>query len=1291
MKKRILAVLAALSLATCLLCAAAFPATAAEGDYTHVETEENGGVTLSVSYDDPAAGQPMTLHVSASGGSGRYKYYMSAPTYVDADGSRESVMDPARMPGYTDVRDAADYEFTPMASGTYQLQFQVMDMEDTGLYLRKTVSVAVSDPDHPSVSSLVAAAVSRCDSETDGSEYQKALWLHDWLLDQLEYDNSLTWSSAESALCRGTGTCQAYQAAYARLLTAAGIENEETRDTGDGHTWNAAKIEGTWCQIDCTWDDSSDTWYGFDQRHLYFGLSDELMAIAHGKWRDSDGSTYGAHEALLANNYFVRSGEAREWAEAYVPEIQRHLDAGETSFSLAATNASDPESVSGIINGIVADQLSGMEWEASGTRVELNVVSGASDFDFDVKRSGAGAREYTPSEFAALHAADLPDGTYRLAPAKRADAAVCASPSSRGTVVCVRSASEWDDSQLWRVSHDGEGFVTLTCVSSGFALDVTGGSAARGASLELWDPNGAAAQRWVAVRSGDSYVLVSAVSGSVGVDESGAVVRGRVADVTGGSTSDGTRLETWDPNGAPAQSFSLVPAQTSSERMDALAGESRSVLADGTYVVRARCSSRMVLDVTGGSRSAGANVETWSPTFGGGQRWVVSHDADGYVTLTNDGSGLALDVSGGAARPGDNVLQWAPSGNRNQKWVAVASGGGVALMSAARPGVALDVTGGSSAAGANVEVWDANGAASQSFDFLDAAPDVPACDRSVADEGAWYVLEPACAPGMAVDVWGASRAPGANAQTWSSNGSLGQAFRLEWHDGYFALVNASSGLRLAVEGSDVVPGANVSQRSGALGDDELFSVSGNGDGTVSLVSKATGLALDVANGSASAGANLDAWTPHGGASQRFRLSRRTSALAEGVYSIASASDPALVVDLSGSSAADGAPVVMWPSASTLNQRWYVAPVAGQDGVYTVESLASARRLSAAGGTVAARAAADGPGQWWRAVVGDGTVALESVSSPGVRLGAASAHAGAAVGLVDSSLAAGSLALRPADASLPAGTYAVRSAADPSVVLDVAGGSLSDGANVQAWADGGTGNQKWRLSPAAGGAFAVTNCQSGRALDVSGSSVAPATNVLQWSSSGGANQRWRAVYRPGGWALVSALDPSLVLTLAGGASQGSNAVVDRDSGSSSQRFTFRATTYMRLLSPRQELIRNLALSTPPTPGGFCAAWVSNVFERAGIANQGGNANDMYWSYCTSSSLNDLQVGMVVAVPSHTHTSAGRIYGHIGIYIGDGRLLDSVYGKVRNISLIEWLSYYGTTFTPKWGWYQRVSLL
>ena len=128
---------------------------------------------------------------------------------------------------------------------------------------------------------FVQSAVAECNRQTDSSQYEKALWLHDWLLDQLEYDNTLKWSSAESALTRELGTCQSYESAYAKLLTAAGIENSETRDTYDGHTWNAMKLDGQWYQTDCTWDDSSDNWYSFDQRHLYFGLTDELMAIAH--------------------------------------------------------------------------------------------------------------------------------------------------------------------------------------------------------------------------------------------------------------------------------------------------------------------------------------------------------------------------------------------------------------------------------------------------------------------------------------------------------------------------------------------------------------------------------------------------------------------------------------------------------------------------------------------------------------------------------------------------------------------------------------------------------------------------------------------------------------------------------------------------------------------------------------------------------------------------------------------------------------------------------------------------
>lgn len=152
---------------------------------------------------------------------------------------------------------------------------------DKGIYyLRTTAEVTVNDAARPNVTQIVNDAVTQCRQQTNGSEYDMALWLHDWTLDQLEYDHSLNWCSAESGLTRHQGTCESYQRIYSKLLDAAGIANG--RITGNGHTWNVVKIDGKWCQMDLTRDDTSDNWYGdLDQRHLYFGLTDELMAIAH--------------------------------------------------------------------------------------------------------------------------------------------------------------------------------------------------------------------------------------------------------------------------------------------------------------------------------------------------------------------------------------------------------------------------------------------------------------------------------------------------------------------------------------------------------------------------------------------------------------------------------------------------------------------------------------------------------------------------------------------------------------------------------------------------------------------------------------------------------------------------------------------------------------------------------------------------------------------------------------------------------------------------------------------------
>ena len=360
----------------------------AEEQYQHSDTATESGVTLKVEWNDPVLGQPTTFHVSATGGSGAYKFKMDAPSYTNPNKWWfESVADPSRGEWlqYTNECSSTDYSFTMMASGTYNFHFYIMDQKAGVYYLRTTTYIQVSESNYPSVRSIVQSAVPQCNNATDGSDYQKALWLHDWLLNQLKYDNTLKWSSAESALTRGLGTCQAYESAYSMLLSTAGIENAETRDTYDGHTWNAMKLDGEWYQVDCTWDDSSDNWYNFDQRHLYFGLTDELMAIAHpGHTKIYTADGYNTRSTSLKNNYFVRTGEAQQWVESYRDRIQNSLNSKQTQFSIQADNSTYPPSIYKIQNAIIAYVMNQNEWFVNGKKVNLVATVNDNKFDFTV-------------------------------------------------------------------------------------------------------------------------------------------------------------------------------------------------------------------------------------------------------------------------------------------------------------------------------------------------------------------------------------------------------------------------------------------------------------------------------------------------------------------------------------------------------------------------------------------------------------------------------------------------------------------------------------------------------------------------------------------------------------------------------------------------------------------------------------------------------------------------------------------------------------------------------------------
>ena len=134
----------------------------------------------------------------------------------------------------------------------------------------------------------------------------------------------------------------------------------------------------------------------------------------------------------------------------------------------------------------------------------------------------------------------------------------------------------------------------------------------------------------------------------------------------------------------------------------------------------------------------------------------------------------------------------------------------------------------------------------------------------------------------------------------------------------------------------------------------------------------------------------------------------------------------------------------------------------------------------------------------------------------------------------------------------------------------------------------------------------------------------------------------------------------------------------------------ALSNISLLSYAQKRVITSACDTPSVGAGYCSEWVDNVFVNAGYYRYGKdkNANDLCREYCMYTKLSDLQPGMIIAVEK-SPTRLGRIYGHVAIYIGNGKVHDDE-GYIREMSLADWLSYYSKVDTPRWGWYGNIPL-
>lgn len=138
----------------------------------------------------------------------------------------------------------------------------------------------------------VAQAVSGVDPTW--SDFEKALYLNDYLAANCCYDETYSKYSAYNALVEKTAVCQGYSLAYQALLNKVGITCEVIGSDSLNHAWNLIKINGRLYHVDVTWNDPLGNLPG-KAGHRFFMKSTEFMRSKEGghfvkdDWTSSNG------------------------------------------------------------------------------------------------------------------------------------------------------------------------------------------------------------------------------------------------------------------------------------------------------------------------------------------------------------------------------------------------------------------------------------------------------------------------------------------------------------------------------------------------------------------------------------------------------------------------------------------------------------------------------------------------------------------------------------------------------------------------------------------------------------------------------------------------------------------------------------------------------------------------------------------------------------------------------------------------------------------------------------------
>lgn len=349
-----------------------------------------------------------------------------------------------------------------------------------------------------------------------------------------------------------------------------------------------------------------------------------------------------------------------------------------------------------------------------------------------------------------------------------------------------------------------------------------------------------------------------------------------VLDVKDGHTNNGTNIQLYENNDTAAQQFNV-------------SHDSQG------YVTFTNVKSGKVLDLSDAVVRNGGNIQQYKSNGTRAQKWIVKRDGDGYIIISALNSNYVLDLHNAVVNNYRNIQLYSYNGTNAQRWNITKyvskeqrinnlaaqnkntlADGVYEICSVKNSNYALDVNSASTSNGANVQLYLRNGTQAQAF--------------KVSHDSQGFVTFTNINSGKVIDLDGAITKNGRNIHQYASNGTRAQKWIVQQSGSVYSIVSAiDTSFALDIRNGFVYSGSNiqlyksnntaaqqwtfnkyVTERERC----DSYASQNKGrmpDGVYYIKNQNVGYALDVADGSLYAGANVQLYSLNRTNAQKWKI------------------------------------------------------------------------------------------------------------------------------------------------------------------------------------------------------------------------------------------------------------------------------------------------------------------------------------------------------------------------------------------------------------------------------------